>query len=122
MLLPLGQTKSEAVPAWLKPVVLAVFAVIALACPEEIPVLAVLAVMALAWPEVMPVFAVLAVIADAWPEVIPVLAVFAATAELLATSVSKSEIVDAVSPVISAPSPQIQAALKAVVAQIIEPQ
>ena len=43
--------------------------------------LEVFAVIALAWPEVMPVLAVLAVIALAWPEVIPVLAVLAATAE-----------------------------------------
>ena len=40
-------------------------AVIALACPDEIPVLAVLAVIALAWPEVIPVLAVLAATAEA---------------------------------------------------------
>ena len=53
-------------------VFLAVFAVIALACPDEIPVLAVLAVIALACAELIPVLAVLAVIADVCAELIPV--------------------------------------------------
>ena len=75
---------SNAVPADVpKPgkVTFAVFAVMALACPDVMPVLAVLAVMADAWPDVIPVFAVFAVIALAWPEVMPVFAVLAVIAE-----------------------------------------
>ena len=58
--------------AWLEVIpVFAVFAVIALAWPDVIPVFAVFAVIALAWPDVIPVFAVFAVIALAWSAVMP---------------------------------------------------